>query len=561
MQTNKQFRLSTIALGALAMLNSGQLMAGAQALNTTGNVVLNVSGSQVDSPVSINYSASGTTISATTFSGTATYATSAGSASTATSATTAGYATSAGSASTATTATNVSGGTGSLTTLSVSSGATINGGLTNTGALDIQGAIYNSSGNYAGAVYINDALTVTGAATTNGITNTGNIGTSTLSSTGAATLNSATITNNATVGGTLGVTGATTLDGAATINNTLVVNSGGGNAELSVGTSTITTVGALSQTGASTFTGATTVVGATNINTTGTAATIIGNSNVATTVNATGGNSNLSLVDGTASLASGASSGFTAYSATKTVGTAPVTLTNGNTASQALVNGASVNNVIKGNTLVDGNMYINGTLVYSSNTSATTTVTGTNTSGGMSVVNAGQAGAATVDANGKITTNTTATQATAALTVTNSLGNTHGIVVQESQTTISGGNNSTSLILNDNGARFSNSATGAPVTVTGVADGQQDFDAVNYRQLKQIAAGVAGISAMANIPQVDQNKTFAVGVGLGSFQSQTALALGVSYRVAPNAVIKASASTTNSDRKNTVYGVGAGLSW
>jgi autotransporter adhesin len=66
---------------------------------------------------------------------------------------------------------------------------------------------------------------------------------------------------------------------------------------------------------------------------------------------------------------------------------------------------------------------------------------------------------------------------------------------------------------------------------------------------------------MANIPQVDQNKTFAVGVGLGNFQSQTALALGVSYRVAPNAVIKASASTTNADRKTTVYGVGAGFSW
>ncbi|MCL4471819.1 MAG: YadA C-terminal domain-containing protein [Gammaproteobacteria bacterium] len=66
---------------------------------------------------------------------------------------------------------------------------------------------------------------------------------------------------------------------------------------------------------------------------------------------------------------------------------------------------------------------------------------------------------------------------------------------------------------------------------------------------------------MANIPQVDQAKTFAVGVGLGSFRNQSALALGASYRISQNAVIKASASTSTGGHDATVYGVGAGFSW
>lgn len=160
------------------------------------------------------------------------------------------------------------------------------------------------------------------------------------------------------------------------------------------------------------------------------------------------------------------------------------------------------------------------------------------------------------------------------MTVTNGLGNTHGFVVNETQATMSGGVNSTSLILNDNGARFSNAATGAPVRVTGVANGTSAYDAVNYQQLQQVqvntnqqfekyAAGVAGVTAMTNIPQVDQNKTFALGVGLGGYDSQGALALGGSYRASQNAVIKASLATglTETGSKTTSYGIGAAMSW
>ena len=115
--------------------------------------------------------------------------------------------------------------------------------------------------------------------------------------------------------------------------------------------------------------------------------------------------------------------------------------------------------------------------------------------------------------------------------------------------------------MNDNGARFSNSANGAPVKVTGVADGTGDFDAVNFRQLKGVAAGVAGTSAMANIPQVDQSKRFAVGLGLGNFQSMTAVALGASYRASENIAVRVSASTVGGVKKSTVVGAGIGVSW
>jgi autotransporter adhesin len=37
---------------------------------------------------------------------------------------------------------------------------------------------------------------------------------------------------------------------------------------------------------------------------------------------------------------------------------------------------------------------------------------------------------------------------------------------------------------------------------------------------------------MANIPQVDQGKTFSVGAGVSSFMGANALAIGATYRLA-----------------------------
>jgi autotransporter adhesin len=116
--------------------------------------------------------------------------------------------------------------------------------------------------------------------------------------------------------------------------------------------------------------------------------------------------------------------------------------------------------------------------------------------------------------------------------------------------------------LNDGGATFAGPAA-APIRVTGIADGTTEFDAVNYRQLraleKLMSQGIASTAAMANVPQVDQDKTFSVGIGVGGFNSQSAFAVGASYRFLPNAVLKGSLGTSNSGK--TAIGVGASMSW
>jgi hypothetical protein len=148
----------------------------------------------------------------------------------------------------------------------------------------------------------------------------------------------------------------------------------------------------------------------------------------------------------------------------------------------------------------------------------------------------------------------------ASLTVTNTLGNTHGLAVGQSSTVLSGGTTSTNLLLDNAGATFSTAATGAPARVMGVADGSNPFDAVNYRQLRQVSQGVASTVAMTNIPQVSEGQTGMVGVGVGSFNGENSLAIGASYRFAPQAVMKASIALSPSGGP-AAAGVGAGWAW
>lgn len=431
-------------------------------------------------------------------------------------------------------------------------------------------------------------VNVAGSTTTNGLTNTGDISTATLSTSGLATLNSVAVTNSATLGGTLGVAGVTTLGstllvgGATTLNGSTQVNHTlGVTGAVTLG-STMSVADATTLNGATTVNNTLTVTGATNINTTGAAATNIGSTNAVSVFTAQGGNSQLSVTNNKAELRSGTGTasngklgtgaligggGFASYANAQTV-------TNGSTVGNLLEGNQYVNR-INGNALIDGNLYINGALNYVSSNAANTAVLGSGvqtsnlagatqaTSGGTAVVMKGAtASQAVVDANGKIfdTASTSiADQSTAALTLTNGLGNTHGVVVTESQTTLSGGNLSTSMTLNDNGARFSNSATGAPVTVTGVADGRSDSDAVNVRQF---AGAVASTAAMTNIPGVDTNKQASIGIGFGNFMGHSALAFGGNYRFSSNGVFKASVATgLNSGGSQATVGLGAGWSW
>ena len=75
---------------------------------------------------------------------------------------------------------------------------------------------------------------------------------------------------------------------------------------------------------------------------------------------------------------------------------------------------------------------------------------------------------------------------------------------------------------------------------------------------KRAAAGIAGVAAMANIPEVNSHQTFSLGVGVGGFDGQQAVAAGASARVNDNLTVKASVAANNEE---VVWGAGAAIGW
>jgi len=239
--------------------------------------------------------------------------------------------------------------------------------------------------------------------------------------------------------------------------------------------------------------------------------------------------------------------------------------------------GASTNNFGNTNLSTTNSMSAGNSSSFMGNGVSTTSVqsgggVGNSILGGTTSANSGTVlrGAtgtyATVNANGKIEMTTgSPAESTTAMTLTNGLGNVHGMVVTERQATMSGGINSSSMTLNDYGATFSNSATGRPIQVHGVADGTTNFDAVNLQQLNAVKLGIAGVAAMNNIPALPADKNFNIGVGVGGFDSKQSFALGANARITENLVIKASAShginANDSNVNTTTWGLGGALSW
>ncbi|CAG9260942.1 hypothetical protein BCEP4_2310015 [Burkholderia cepacia] len=106
--------------------------------------------------------------------------------------------------------------------------------------------------------------------------------------------------------------------------------------------------------------------------------------------------------------------------------------------------------------------------------------------------------------------------------------------------------------------------------LTNVAPGVAPTDAVNVSQLNAVSgqmsmvqskafAGVASVAAMANIPEVDQGKTIAVGVGFGTYQGYSAGAIGASVRFTQN--WKAKLGVSVSGAGGTTVGVGTSWQW
>lgn len=74
---------------------------------------------------------------------------------------------------------------------------------------------------------------------------------------------------------------------------------------------------------------------------------------------------------------------------------------------------------------------------------------------------------------------------------------------------------------------------------------------------RHIDAGLAGVAAIANIPQVTEYQTFAVGAGLGGRGSESAVAVGFSARASQNVVFKASVAGDSQQK----WTVGGGISY
>ena len=114
--------------------------------------------------------------------------------------------------------------------------------------------------------------------------------------------------------------------------------------------------------------------------------------------------------------------------------------------------------------------------------------------------------------------------------------------------------------------------------VTNVADGINAHDAVNVKQLnevkssvdsvrkdlqkndKKLRGGIAGAAALANIPQVTQAGSNLLGVGVGNYRGESAVAVGYSKANESNKIIfKMSGSATTQGDFNV--GAGIGYQW
>ena len=100
--------------------------------------------------------------------------------------------------------------------------------------------------------------------------------------------------------------------------------------------------------------------------------------------------------------------------------------------------------------------------------------------------------------------------------------------------------------------------------ITNVAEGINDTDGVNVKQLKDsinvnnqfLNAGIAQSMAMANIPQVGANKLFSIGFGAAYFNKQGGFALGISGTEKTNTFIYKIAAGIDTKKQ---FSVGAGF--
>ena len=151
----------------------------------------------------------------------------------------------------------------------------------------------------------------------------------------------------------------------------------------------------------------------------------------------------------------------------------------------------------------------------------------------------------------------------AGLSVHTDEGYGHGLYIYQDETVLSGGTDSTVMVLDDDGVWFGDEDTGDPVTVNGVADGVAPFDAVNRRQLdgldNSLSSGIASVAALAAIPCPPPGKNYTLGVGYGNYSGEYAYAVGVKANIPQTNVSLAAGVGFAKD--HTTVNAGIGLSW
>lgn len=106
--------------------------------------------------------------------------------------------------------------------------------------------------------------------------------------------------------------------------------------------------------------------------------------------------------------------------------------------------------------------------------------------------------------------------------------------------------------------------------VRNVAKRQSDFEQNTNKRFsdlnkevsdnkKEANAGISEAMAMANIPQVIQGQTVAIGAGMGGYNGENAVAVGVSTRLSQNVIMKATVS--DDTESNVGYGAGVSIGW
>ncbi|WP_322058553.1 YadA family autotransporter adhesin, partial [Paraburkholderia sp. J63] len=188
-----------------------------------------------------------------------------------------------------------------------------------------------------------------------------------------------------------------------------------------------------------------------------------------------------------------------------------------------------------------------------------------------------------ININGSEYMSTNSTSGPASATGTNSIAAGGGAIASGANSTAIGdkasatGNNSVALGANsvaDEDNTVSVGSQGNERRITNVANGINPTDAANVGQLqsglnalqgnvnsvaRNAYGGVAAATALTMIPDVDQNKTIAVGVGTANFQGYQAVALGASARITQNLKVKLGGGYASGG--GATYGGGMSYQW